>query len=96
MTEDDVLKAGMGDDFHLNITETAKRVFRGIRKVGFLKQLNTTVSMMKEVKTHYNSYPSTPVGFEEWRAETVRLIAEGHKKTRRNKRPKIFFSFLFL
>ena len=25
MTENDVLKAGMGDDFHLNITKTAKR-----------------------------------------------------------------------
>jgi flavin-dependent dehydrogenase len=80
MTEDDVLKAGMGDEFHLNITETAKRVFRGIRRVGFLKQLNTTVTLMKEVKAHYNTYPSTPEGFEEWRAETVRLIAEGHKK----------------
>ncbi|MGD6807968.1 MAG: geranylgeranyl reductase family protein [Candidatus Bathyarchaeia archaeon] len=80
MTEDDVLKAGMGDDFHLNITETAKRVFRGIRKVGFLNKLHNTVAMMKELGAHYNTYPETPVGFEEWRAKTVRLIEEGHKK----------------
>jgi digeranylgeranylglycerophospholipid reductase len=80
MTEDDVLKAGMGDNFHLNITETAKRVFRGIRKVSFLKQLNSTVTMMKEVRAHYDSYPATPEGFDAWRVETIRLIEEGHKK----------------
>jgi digeranylgeranylglycerophospholipid reductase len=80
MTEDDVLKAGMGDDFKLNITETAKRVFRGIRKVGFLNQLHTTVSMMKVVRAHYDTYPSTPDGFEKWQAETIRLIEQGHKK----------------
>jgi geranylgeranyl reductase family protein len=80
MTEDDVLKAGMGDNFKLNITETAKRVFRGIRKVGFLKQLNTTVTMMKEVRAHYDNYPATPEGFDAWRLETIRLIEEGHKK----------------
>jgi flavin-dependent dehydrogenase len=80
MTEDDVLKAGMGDDFHLNITETAKRIFRGIRRVGFLKQLNSTVTMMKEVRAHYDNYPATPEGFEQWCLETIRLIDEGHKK----------------
>ncbi len=80
MTEDDVLKAGMGDEFKLNISETAKRVFRGIRKVSFLKQLNTTVNMMKDVKAHYDTYPATPVGFEAWQAETIRLIEQGHKK----------------
>jgi hypothetical protein len=36
--------------------------------------------MMKEVKAHYNTYPSTPEGFEAWQAETVRLIELGHKK----------------
>jgi geranylgeranyl reductase family protein len=80
MTEDDVLKAGMGDDFHLNITETAKRVFRGIRKVGFLNKLHSTVSMMKTLSAHYNTYPATPQGFEQWRAETEHLIEEAHQK----------------
>ncbi len=80
MTEDDVLKAGMGDDFHLNITETAKRVFRGIRKVSFLNKLHTTVTMMKALGAHYNTYPETPVGFEAWRDQTVKLIEEGKQK----------------
>lgn len=80
MTEDDVLKAGMGDDFHLNITETAKRVFRGIRRVGFLNKLHMTVTMMRTLGAHYDTYPTTPEGFEAWRAETVRLIEEGREK----------------
>ena len=80
MTEDDVLKAGMGDDFHLNITETAKRVFRGIRKVSFLTKLHNTVTMMKALGAHYNTYPETPVGFEAWRDQTVKLIEEGKQK----------------
>ena len=80
MTEDDVLKAGMGDDFHLNITETAKRVFRGIRRVGFLTKLRSTVVMMRGLGAHYNTYPTTPIGFEAWRDQTVKLIEEGRKK----------------
>jgi digeranylgeranylglycerophospholipid reductase len=80
MTEDDVLKAGMGDDFHLNITETAKRVFRGLRKVGFLNRLRLTVSMMRGLSAHYNMYPASPVGFEPWRVQTVKLIEDARKK----------------
>ncbi len=80
MTEDDVLKAGMGDDFKLNITETAKRVFRGIRKVGFLNKLHLTVTMMRGLSAHYNTYPTTPEGFEAWRDQTVKLIEEGKQK----------------
>ena len=80
MTEDDVLKAGMGDDFHLNITETAKRVFRGLRRVGFLNRLRLTVTMMKNLRAHYNTYPDSPEGFEPWRLQTVKLIEEARKK----------------
>ena len=80
MTEDDVLKAGMGDDFHLNITETAKRVFRGLRRVGFLNRLRLTVTMMRTLRAHYSTYPVTPVDFDVWRNETVRQIEEARKK----------------
>jgi len=74
LTEDDVLKAGMGDDFHLNIGETAKRVFRGIKRVRFLNKLRLTVKMMRQVQTHYDAYPETPENFEKWRLQTVNLI----------------------
>jgi geranylgeranyl reductase family protein len=80
MTEDDVLKAGMGDEFKLNITETAKRIFRGISRIGFLNKLHYTVSTMKELRAHYNTYPSTPVGFEAWRDQTVDIINQARKK----------------
>jgi digeranylgeranylglycerophospholipid reductase len=80
MTEDDVLKAGMGDNFHLNITETAKRVFKGMRRLGFLNKLRLTVTMMRELRAHYNTYPATPEGFEPWRNQTVDLIAQAKKK----------------
>jgi len=80
MTEDDVLKAGMGDDFHLNITETAKRVFKGLRRVSFLNRLRLTVTMMRGLSAHYNTYPASPEGFEPWRLQTVKLIEEAKKK----------------
>ena len=80
MTEDDVLKAGMGDDFHLNITETAKRVFRGLRRVGFLNRLRLTVTMMKGLRAHYNTYPDTPANFEPWRLQTTKLIEDARAK----------------
>jgi len=80
MTEDDVLKAGMGDDFHLNITETAKRVFRGIRRVSFLRKLRLTVVLMRGLSAHYNTYPATPQNFEPWRLQTIKLIEEAKQK----------------
>jgi flavin-dependent dehydrogenase len=80
MTEDDVLKAGLGDDFHLNITETAKRVFRGLRRVGFLNKLRFTVTIMRQVGAHYNSYPTAPRDFEPWRVQTIKLIGEAKQK----------------
>lgn len=80
MTEDDVLKAGMGDNFHLNVTETAKRVFKGMRRLGFLNKLRLTVAMMRELRAHYNTYPATPEGFEPWRKQTVALIAQAKKQ----------------
>lgn len=74
LTEEDVLKAGLGEDFHLNITETAKRVFRGMRRVRFLNKLRLTVNTMKQVKIHYENYPQTPNHFKEWKTETETLF----------------------
>ena len=76
LTEDDVLKAGLGDDFHLKIGETAKRVFRGIKRVRFLNKLRLTVKMMRQVQVHYDTYPETPDNFEQWRLQTVKLIED--------------------
>ncbi|MEM1551234.1 MAG: NAD(P)/FAD-dependent oxidoreductase [Candidatus Bathyarchaeia archaeon] len=80
LTEEDVLKAGLGEDFHLNITETAKRVFRGIRRIHFLNKLRVTVNLMNRVKAHYRNYPKTPKDFEKWRLKTEALFKEAKSK----------------
>ena len=80
LTEDDVLKAGLGEDFHLNVTETAKRVFKGLKRVRFLNRLRMTVGAMKEVRAHYKNYPESPEGFEKWRRETERFFGEAKLK----------------
>lgn len=74
LTEEDILKAGLGEDFHLNITETAKRVFKGLRRLRFLNSLRLTVNMMKRVKAHYGNYPKTPENFRKWQFETQALF----------------------
>ncbi len=80
LTEEDVLKAGMGDDFHLNISETVKRTFRGLKNLRFLNKLRVTVSLMRQVGAHYRSYPENPQGFEEWEAQTTHLFKEAESK----------------
>ena len=80
LTEEDVLKAGMGDDFHLNITETSRRVFRGLKRISFLNKLRLTVKYMNQVKAHYKEYPETPKDFEKWRMQTGGLFREAASK----------------
>lgn len=76
LTEEDVLKAGLGEEFHLNVTETAKRVFRGIRRLPFLNRLRHTIKIMNEVQNHYAKYPETPQNLPEWKTETENLFQE--------------------
>ncbi|MEM3577976.1 MAG: NAD(P)/FAD-dependent oxidoreductase [Candidatus Bathyarchaeia archaeon] len=80
LTEEDVLKAGLGEEFHLKISETAKRVFRGLRRLSFLNKLRVTVNLMEQVKMHYKNYPRTPEQFQEWHAKNERLFREARLK----------------
>jgi flavin-dependent dehydrogenase len=80
LKEEDVLKAGLGDDFRLNITETARRVFKGLKKLRFLNKLRNTVNLMKQVRAHYRIYPETPEDFEKWRKQTVALFEQAASK----------------
>ena len=80
LKEEDVLRAGMGEDFHLNISETARRVFKGLRRIRFLNKLRLTVGIMKQVKTHYQNYPENSEGFEKWRLQTLALFKEANSK----------------
>lgn len=80
LTEEDVLKAGLGEEFHLNITETAKRVFKGLRRIRFLNKLRVTVNLMNKVKAHYKNYPKTPEDFKTWQMGTEALFKEARSK----------------
>ncbi|MEM0254369.1 MAG: NAD(P)/FAD-dependent oxidoreductase [Candidatus Bathyarchaeia archaeon] len=80
LTEEDVLKAGLGEKFHLNITETARRVFRGIRRPHFLNKLRAAVNLMNKVRDHYAKYPETPRDFASWKAETEAIFNEARLK----------------
>jgi len=80
LKEEDVLKAGLGEEFHLNVTETARRVFRGLKRIRFLNKLRLTVDLMKQVKAHYRNYPETLEDFEGWRVKTEALFREAKSK----------------
>lgn len=81
LKEEDVLKAGMGDDFHLNITDTATRVFRGLKNLRFLNKLRLTVKTMKQVRAHYKTYPAAPENFEKWHNQTLTIFKNAKSKT---------------
>jgi len=85
VTEEDILKATMNGEIHLNITEATLRVFRGLGKLSLLKNLRDVANLMKKVREHYWNYPTSPQGFEEWRNRAQALIGEA-SKWRRSKR----------
>lgn len=76
VTQEDVLKTSMGEDLRLNITETTRRVFRGLRKLSLLKELRHAASLLKRVKALYRNYPVAPQDFDEWRRKARDLIKE--------------------
>ncbi|NWG10476.1 NAD(P)/FAD-dependent oxidoreductase [Candidatus Bathyarchaeota archaeon] len=80
LMEEDVLKAGLGEEFHITVTDTAKRVFRGLKRIRFLNKLRITVNFMKQVKAHYKHYPESPKNFKEWQLETDALFKEAKSK----------------
>jgi len=74
ITEEDLLKASMGEDAHLNITDATLRVFRGLGRLSFLRKLRNAVNLMKEVKALYLNYPISPQGFHEWKTKVQELF----------------------
>jgi geranylgeranyl reductase family protein len=76
LTEEDLLKASLGQDLKLTISEKAVRVSRGIRKVGFLRKLHDTANLMKEIKEHYRNYPASPDELEAWKRKTKALLEQ--------------------
>jgi len=76
VTQEDVLKTSMGEDLRLNITETTRRVFRGLGKLSLLRELRHAASVLKRVKALYRNYPTSPKNFDDWRRKARDLIKE--------------------
>jgi geranylgeranyl reductase family protein len=57
LTEEDLLKTSIGAELHLNITEKAQRVFRGLKRLGFIRKLHRTARVIAEIKQLYHNYP---------------------------------------
>jgi len=74
ITEEDVLKASLGEEIHLNIGETARRIFSGLGRLSFLKSLYVMARTIREVRSLYDKYPSTPDVFPEWRKKVVKVF----------------------
>lgn len=74
ITEEDLLQTSLGEEVKLNISEKAVRVFRGMRKIGFLRKLRNTVNAIKTTREWYRNYPTSPDGFDEWKRETEKLF----------------------
>jgi digeranylgeranylglycerophospholipid reductase len=74
ITDDDLLKASMGEDLKLNITEKTGRLFKGVGCLSLLRKLNTTAKLMRETKELHRNYPSSPEGLAEWEEKTSQIV----------------------
>ena len=74
ITDDDLLKASMGEDLKLNITEKTGRLFKGLGCLSLLRKLNTTAKLMRETKELHRNYPSSPEGLAEWEEKISQII----------------------
>jgi len=74
ITDDDLLKASMGEDLKLNITEKTSRLFKGLGCVSLLMKLNSTAKLMKEVKQLYKNYPDSPAGLADWQSKVDQVF----------------------
>ncbi len=72
--EEDVLKASLGGDIKLSVTDTTRRIFKGLGKLQFLKRLHTMARISKKIKRLYKEYPDSPEGLPEWKAEVEDLL----------------------
>jgi len=73
VTEEDVLRAGLGEEFQLNLGEKTTRLFRGIRRPGFVRQLARVARRLNEARTLYRDFPE-PQGYEKWLRKVDRLF----------------------
>lgn len=83
LTEDDLFKASVGEDLHLNISDKTRRIFRGMGKFSMLMRLRDSANLLKKMKAMYFNYPQSPKDFEKWRRETLAIVKETEKRLNR-------------
>ncbi|MFQ6077475.1 MAG: tryptophan 7-halogenase, partial [Candidatus Bathyarchaeia archaeon] len=72
--EDDILKASLGEDLKLSITDKAERFLRGIGKLPFLRGLVMMSRNMRAIKSLYKAYPRNFEGLQSWVRGVDRVI----------------------
>lgn len=80
ITEEDLLRASMGEEARFNITDATMRVFRGLRRLGFLMKLREAANMMKMVREFYRSYPESPKELEKWKMQVEAIFQQAKSK----------------
>lgn len=78
--EEDILKASLGEDLKINVTEKVRRLFRGLRKMSFLKALDKTAKNVKRMKSLYMRY-TQPGEFDGWLREVNDIVRETEEIT---------------
>jgi hypothetical protein len=73
--EEDVLRASLGEEIRLNVTDTSQRVFKGLGRLSFLRALYEMAKSVKKAKTLYNEYPNSPQGLQNWKAQVDKLFS---------------------
>jgi len=72
--EDDVLKASMGEDIRLNVTDKTRRIFTGLGKLSFLRALYDMAKTAKKVKALYRQYPGSYKDLPDWKVQVLDLL----------------------
>jgi flavin-dependent dehydrogenase len=72
--EEDVLRASLGEEIKLNVTDTTRRVFNGLGRLSFLKALYSMTKTVKRAKTLYKEYPSSPQGLQKWKTQAAKIF----------------------
>lgn len=80
LTEEDVLRASLGEDVHFTISEKMRRAVRGLKRLNVLRKLRSATKSMNEIKAWYRGYPEVPSGFEGWRAGAEEIFRKATVK----------------
>ena len=80
LTEEDLLRTSMGEKIHFTVTEKARRMLRGLKKVSLLRKLRNAANIMDEARNWYGKYPTSTKDFEGWRTRTREIFEEAYTK----------------